>query len=72
MGYLNADGTGRFNILIRTLQRVGQDLQIWAGGGITIASELESEYQECLDKIGAIVDHVNQWQSTTDPLDTPD
>ena len=72
MGYLNADGTGRFNILIRTLQRVGQDLQIWAGGGITIASELESEYQECLDKIGAIVDHVNQWQSTTDPLDIPD
>lgn len=72
MGYLNADGTGRFNILIRTLQRVGQDLQIWAGGGITIASELESEYQECLDKIGAIVNHVNQWQPTTDPLDTPD
>lgn len=55
MGYLNTDGTGRFNILIRTLERVEQQVSVWAGGGITIASDLEQEYQECLDKVGAIL-----------------
>lgn len=55
MGYLNTDGTGRFNILIRTLERVEQQVSVWAGGGITIASDLEQEYQECLDKVGAIM-----------------
>ncbi|MFZ3194233.1 MAG: anthranilate synthase component I family protein [Moraxellaceae bacterium] len=55
MGYLNADGTGRFNILIRTLERIGAQVSVWAGGGITIASEVDQEYQECWDKIGAIL-----------------
>lgn len=55
MGYLNADGTGRFNILIRTLERVETQLSVWAGGGITIASNVDQEYQECLDKVGAIL-----------------
>jgi para-aminobenzoate synthetase component 1 len=64
LGYLNADGTGRFNILIRTIQRTGNQLQAWVGGGITIASAVDSEYQECLDKISAILDCVNQWPNT--------
>jgi para-aminobenzoate synthetase component 1 len=64
LGYLNADGTGRFNILIRTIQRTGNQLQAWVGGGITIASNVDSEYQECLDKISAILDCVNQWPNT--------
>ncbi|MEY2863280.1 MAG: aminodeoxychorismate synthase component [Pseudomonadota bacterium] len=64
LGYLNADGTGRFNILIRTIQRTGNQLQAWVGGGITIASNADSEYQECLDKISAILDCVNQWPNT--------
>ena len=55
MGYLNADGTGRFNILIRTLERIGAQVSVWAGGGITIASEVDQEYQECWDKVGAIL-----------------
>ncbi len=55
MGYLNADGTGRFNILIRTLERVGAQVSVWAGGGITIASDVTQEYQECWDKVGAIL-----------------
>ncbi len=61
LGYLNYDGTGRFNILIRTLQRYGDRLSVWAGGGITIASEIESEYQECLDKVSAILQLLNQY-----------
>ncbi|XID75361.1 aminodeoxychorismate synthase component I [Alkanindiges sp. WGS2144] len=59
MGYLNYDGTGRFNILIRSLQKHGDMLTAWAGGGITVASDGEEEYQECLDKIGAILNCVN-------------
>ena len=60
MGYLNYDGTGSFNILIRSLQKHGNTLTAWAGGGITIASICEDEYQECLDKIGAILNCVNR------------
>lgn len=59
MGFLNYDGTGTFNILIRSLQKRGNTLTAWAGGGITIASNCEEEYQECLDKIGAILNCVN-------------
>ena len=55
LGYLNVDGTGRFNILIRTLERVGTQVSVWAGGGITIASDVDQEYQECWDKVGAIL-----------------
>ncbi len=61
IGYLNYDGTGRFNILIRTLQRYDDQLSIWAGGGITVASDVDAEYQECLDKVSAILDFLNQY-----------
>ncbi|RZA08706.1 MAG: aminodeoxychorismate synthase component I [Moraxellaceae bacterium] len=60
MGYLNYDNTGQFNILIRSLQKRGDTLNVWAGGGITIASKCEDEYQECLDKVGAILACVNE------------
>ncbi|WP_410210636.1 anthranilate synthase component I family protein [Aquirhabdus sp.] len=60
-GYLNHDGSGQFNILIRTLQKNHDELVAWAGGGITVASQVDAEYQECLDKIGAILSCVNQY-----------
>lgn len=55
LGYLNYDNTGQFNILIRSLQKRGDTLTVWAGGGITVASTCDDEYQECLDKVGAIM-----------------
>lgn len=61
VGYLNYDNTGSFNILIRTLQKQGDTMTAWAGGGITIASECQAEYQECFDKIEAILDCVNHY-----------
>lgn len=64
MGYLNHDGSGQFNILIRTLQQHGSHLVAWAGGGITAASQLDAEYQECFDKIKAILDCVNQFHGS--------
>lgn len=55
MGYLNFNGTGQWNVLIRTLQRTGNTAELWAGGGITIGSDGDDEYQECLDKVGAMM-----------------
>lgn len=54
MGYLNFDSTGQFNVLIRTLQAQSSKLTLWAGGGVTVLSDREQEYQECLDKISHI------------------
>ena len=61
MGYFNFDGTGSWNILIRSIQQYQNELSIWAGGGITIASDGEAEYQECFDKVSAILDLLNTW-----------
>jgi para-aminobenzoate synthetase component 1 len=66
IGYLNYNNTGSFNILIRTLQRHAEVLTAWAGGGITIASTCDAEYQECSDKIKAILDCVNQYSQSND------
>lgn len=55
MGYLNFDGSGEWNILIRTLQFWQGKMSLWAGGGITIASDCDDEYQECMDKISGIL-----------------
>ncbi|MDP2227748.1 MAG: aminodeoxychorismate synthase component I [Moraxellaceae bacterium] len=55
IGYINHDGDAELNIAIRTLLRVGDDLYAWAGGGIVADSDWEAEYQECFDKMGAIM-----------------
>lgn len=59
MGYFNFDGTGRWNILIRSFQQYQNQLSLWAGGGITIASNAEAEYQESLDKVSAMLNLMN-------------
>ena len=64
MGYMNFDGSGQWNVLIRTIQAnhsfangIEQQghVSLWAGGGITVASDCEAEYQECLDKVGNLL-----------------
>lgn len=60
MGYFNLDGTGCWNILIRSIQKYQNELSVWAGGGITIASNCDAEYQECFDKISAILGLINK------------
>lgn len=61
LGYFNFDGTGSWNILIRSIQKYQDDVSLWAGGGITIASDCDAEYQECFDKISALLDLLNTW-----------
>ncbi|MCD6252260.1 MAG: anthranilate synthase component I family protein [Psychrobacter sp.] len=64
MGYMNFDGSGQWNVLIRTIQAnlssdngIDQEghVSLWAGGGITVASDCDAEYQECLDKVGNLL-----------------
>lgn len=61
MGYFNHDGTGSWNILIRSIQKHQDDVSVWAGGGITIASNCDAEYQECFDKVEAMLNLLNTW-----------
>ena len=61
LGYFNDDGTGSWNILIRSIQKYQNDVSLWAGGGITIASDCDAEYQECFDKVSALLDLLNTW-----------
>ena len=62
---MNFDGSGQWNVLIRTLQaqhklgKAGQ-VSLWAGGGITVASDCDAEYQECLDKVGNLLGVLTQ------------
>ena len=60
LGYLNFDGTGQWNVLIRTLQALDNNVSLWAGGGITIASNCDAEYQECFDKVGNLLKILHQ------------
>ncbi|PNK60255.1 anthranilate synthase component I family protein [Psychrobacter sp. FDAARGOS_221] len=56
LGYLNFDGSGQWNVLIRSLQaNAKKEVALWAGGGITVASQCDLEYQECLDKVGNLL-----------------
>ncbi|CAM4251867.1 anthranilate synthase component I family protein [Acinetobacter pragensis] len=61
LGYFNEDGTGSWNILIRSIQKYQNNVSLWAGGGITVASDCDAEYQECFDKVSAILDLLNTW-----------
>lgn len=63
MGYLNFAGDGQWNVLIRTLQSYKKTdkylVSLWAGGGITIASDCQAEYQECFDKVSNLLNTFN-------------
>lgn len=61
IGYFNFDGTGSWNILIRSIQKHQDQISLWAGGGITIASDCDAEYQECFDKVAAMLNLLNTW-----------
>jgi len=55
IGYLGFDGEADLNIVIRTILCAGGRAFFQVGGGITIDSIPESEYDETLDKARALV-----------------
>ncbi len=50
IGYILPDGTLNFNIAIRTVVQMGNELTLGVGGGITIGSNNNDEYKETLAK----------------------
>ncbi len=56
VGYIGFDGNMECNIAIRTLVYSNDEIRFWAGGGVVADSEVEAEYQETLDKAGAMVE----------------
>lgn len=55
MGFITTHGDAQLNIAIRTLLRVGDAIYTWAGSGIVADSDCDAEYQECFDKMGALM-----------------
>ncbi len=55
LGYLNHDGSGDFNILIRTISLHGRQLEFRAGAGIVADSEPERELAESRAKARGMV-----------------
>ncbi|MED7788551.1 bifunctional anthranilate synthase component I family protein/class IV aminotransferase [Francisella sp. 19X1-34] len=54
IGYILPNNDMCFNVAIRTIQKYTNNLQIGVGGGITVYSDVESEWHEMDTKIGFI------------------
>ncbi len=55
LGYISCDGQMDTNIAIRTMVCENHQIHCWAGGGIVADSSCDSEYQECLTKVGKLL-----------------
>lgn len=55
-GYYSDTGHVDFNILIRSLEFRKQEITCWGGGGITISSDCDEEYEESLTKVRKIME----------------
>jgi para-aminobenzoate synthetase component 1 len=55
IGYISFEGNADFNIVIRTLLFKDNNIYFQVGGGITIDSDPQAEYQETLDKARALI-----------------
>ncbi len=58
IGYLSATGDMDFAIAIRTMILKNQKAYVQAGAGVVYDSVPENEYQECLNKAGAVVEAI--------------
>ena len=59
-GYFSDTGNTDFNILIRSLEFRDNTITCWGGGGITVDSDCDDEYEESLTKIRRIMDTVEK------------
>ena len=62
IGYIKPNGDFDFNVVIRSLvyNRKNNYLSCSVGGAITIQSDPEKEYEECLIKVKRILDGMNE------------
>ncbi|TRW50033.1 aminodeoxychorismate synthase component I [Aliidiomarina halalkaliphila] len=66
IGYFSQHGHSDTSITIRTLCCVDGHIYCWAGGGIVIDSDADSEYQETFDKVARILPVLEQINCGTD------
>ena len=66
IGYIGYDGNMDSNIAIRTLVHSDRQIRLWAGGGITVDSDEEREYQECFHKAAAMLTLLNHFKKRKD------
>jgi para-aminobenzoate synthetase component I len=59
-GYYSDSGNTDFNILIRSLEFRDNTITCWGGGGITVDSDCDDEYEESLTKIRRIMETVEK------------
>jgi len=59
IGYLGFNGTMDLSIVIRTFLLKGNRAYFQAGGAVVYDSDPESEYQETIDKVRALMDALN-------------
>ncbi|MCH2039981.1 MAG: anthranilate synthase component I family protein [Saccharospirillaceae bacterium] len=55
LGYFDDAGHSDFNILIRSIVATKEGAECWGGGGVTVDSTADDEYQEIMDKVGKIL-----------------
>jgi len=60
IGYLDKSGNAQFNILIRSILNIGNQIEYHSGGGITIQSNSLDEYQETFQKAENLVKILTQ------------
>lgn len=65
IGYLSFDGNLDLNIVIRTFLIKGNKAYFQAGGAVVYDSDPESEYQETLDKVRALISALNSFHSSS-------
>lgn len=53
-GYFSICGSADFNILIRTIEKKGENISVKAGGGLVYGADWKSEYKETLHKFAGI------------------
>ncbi|MES2799082.1 MAG: anthranilate synthase component I family protein [Bacteroidota bacterium] len=63
IGYIQPNGDFDFNVVIRSLiyNRKEKYMSCAVGGAITIQSDPEAEYEECLTKVGKIIKGMNEF-----------
>ena len=59
IGYFGFNGNIDFNITIRTISIVGEELRLYSGGAITLDSDFDAEYDETMLKVQKIAEVLN-------------
>ena len=63
LAYVGFDGNMDSSVAIRTMVQAAGETSLYAGGGLTHGSKMDSEYQECLDKAAAMREALERYRA---------